>query len=361
MTPDVTILGAGHQGLAMAAHLGSCGISCGIWNRSERHISMLKERGRISCTGAIIGDIPVAKASTDIREVMSDLLLIATPSTAHADIARMLAPYLNKTSVVVLNPGRTFGAASFANILKESGCTILPPIAETQTIVYTCRRDESTGVHIFALKEDVPIACVVPDDTGQLVKRLPDCLAGYFKEAVSTVETSFGNVGMVLHCAPMLMNIGWVESDATSFRYYYDGISPTIAGYLEKIDSERVAVSKALGHEVESVAEWLRRTYSACGDSLYEVLQSNIYYRDIKAPETVNHRYLYEDIPNGLVPLESTAHALGIETPATTAAVSFASEVLGCDFRAVGRHYDDAASYLDVVRRDPAEDDGGVS
>ncbi len=346
MSFDVTILGAGHQGLAMAAHLGSCGISCGIWNRSEQRIAPLRDRGAITCTGSVSGDVPLAKASTNIEEVMSDVLLVTAPSTAHDDIARMLAPHLSGSSSVVLNPGRTFGAASFARTLGESGCSVIPPIAETQTIVYTCRRDDSGGVHIFALKNNVPISCLNPEDTSRLISRLPSCLSRYFTAASTMVETSFGNVGMILHCAPMLMNVGWVESDTAIFQYYYDGISPTIARFLEKLDCERVAISEALGHKVESVTEWLRRTYSASGGSLYDALQANVYYRGIDAPETINHRYLFEDIPNGLVPLESTAQALGIDVPATKSVISFANEVLDFDFRATGRHYEVACQYI---------------
>ena len=43
MAEEITILGAGHQGLAMAAHLSANGISCNLWNRSENHICDIKE------------------------------------------------------------------------------------------------------------------------------------------------------------------------------------------------------------------------------------------------------------------------------------------------------------------------------
>ncbi len=67
--------------------------------------------------------------------------------------------------------------------------------------------------------------------------------------------TSLGNIGMVLHCVPVLMNIGWIESEKTKFEYYYDGISKSIADVLEKIDSERIVIAKAMGINIESTEE----------------------------------------------------------------------------------------------------------
>ena len=132
------------------------------------------------------------------------------------------------------------------------------------------------------------------------------------------IQTSIGNVGMVLHCAPLLLNTGWTESEKNIYKYYYDGITPTIGKLIEKIDDERVAVSDALGDKVESTKDWFIRTYHVSGNNLFECIQNNEAYKTIDAPGSLKHRYIFEDVPCGLVPLEAIGLKLGLDMSFTT-------------------------------------------
>lgn len=339
MGHNVLICGGGHQGLSMAAHLALCGNEVSLWNRTEKHIAEILKSNKIVCSGVVSGETHIKKASCKIDEVISDVIMVTTPSSAHKDIARVLAPFVTKDTVIVLNPGRTFGAIEFAETLKNCGVVELPHIAETQTIVYTCRRSDKNSVTIFALKEGVKIASIAKDDLNYILAAIPECIRWYFIKSNSVVETSMTNVGMVLHCAPVLMNIGWIESEKTEFKYYYDGISKSVATFLEKIDSERIAVAKALGEDIESVKHWLERTYSTSGNNLFETIQNNASYREIDAPPTINCRYIFEDVPNGLVPVEKMGRELGVTTPNISLVIDLANAVMETDFRKTGRSY----------------------
>ena len=156
----------------------------------------------------------------------------------------------------------------------------------------------------------------------------------------SVALTSLANVGMVLHCSPVLMNVGWIETEKVDFKYYYDGISKSVAKFIEKVDAERVAVGKALGYEIETTADWLRRTYLVSGVDLYECIRHNEAYKEIDAPPTIKTRYILEDVPNGLVPIEHMGKILGVETPNCTTIIDLASAVLEHDFRSEGRRFD---------------------
>lgn len=146
MGHNVLICGGGHQGLSMAAHLALCGNEVSLWNRTEKHIAEILKSNKIVCSGVVSGEAHIKKASCKIDEVISDVIMVTTPSSAHKDIARVLAPFVTKDTVIVLNPGRTFGAIEFAETLKNCGVVELPHIAETQTIVYTCRRSDKNSV-----------------------------------------------------------------------------------------------------------------------------------------------------------------------------------------------------------------------
>jgi len=335
----VFVCGGGHQGLSMAAHLALSGITVTLWNRTPEHIADVIQTHEIDCSGVVNGTAVVEKASSNIAEVVSDFVMVTTPSSAHKDVAKALAPYVHKDMIIVLNPGRTFGAIEFAQTLKDCGIKELPHIAETQTIVYTCRRSDKNSTVIYALKRDVKIAAIKSSDIDLILSRMPECLRRYFSPVESVVITSLSNVGMILHCAPVLMNIGWIETPKVDFKYYYDGISPSVAHFLEKIDAERLFVAHALGYEIESTQDWLKRTYGATGNDFHSCIRTTEAYKEIDAPKTLNHRYLLEDVPCGLVPLESAAKHCGVAVPNITAIINLACAVLDTDFRASGRKF----------------------
>ena len=338
-TKRVFVCGGGHQGLSMAAHLALNGINVTLWNRTPENIQKIIDSKEIICNGIVNGKAHIEKASHNIEEVISDFIMVATPSSAHKDIAKQIAPYVHKDMIVILNPGRTFGAIEFAMTLLECGVKELPHIAETQTIIYTCRRSGANSATIFALKKDVKIAALKGSNIGYIMEQMPGCLRQYFSVVNSVAITSLSNVGMVLHCAPVLMNIGWIESEKADFKYYYDGISKSIAGFIEKIDRERVTVGTALGFQIESTADWLRRTYLVEGTDLYECIRNNDAYKEIDAPPTIKTRYILEDIPNGLVPIEKNVQSNGIDTQNSTIIINLASALFETDFRTQGRRF----------------------
>ena len=340
MPQKVLIMGIGHQGLTMAAHFSANHVPCYLWNRSKKHIKDISDTGVIKCRGILEGEFKVKKVSDKIEDVLQKVIMVTTPSSAHKDIAKILANYVDSTYVIILNPGRTFGLLEFVNTLKENGCEDLPLVAETQTIVYTCRRNSANTVTLYALKDNVKIAALNHQSTIQVLGYIPSCIRKYFIPADSFVETSMGNVGMILHCVPVLMNVGWIENKKIGFEYYYDGISESIAKVLEKLDKERLAVANAMGgYQLESISEWLIRTYNTNGHNLFELLQNNTCYHGIDAPVNLHHRYIIEDVPNGLVALETAGAYFDVKTPITTTVIDFANIVMQTDFRAIGRDY----------------------
>lgn len=342
----VTIIGAGNSGIAMAAHLSQEGNKVTLWNRSRTTISKLMETHLIHCDGVVNGAIPIHIVTHDINIALEDpdIILITTPANSHKELAELIAKNIDKSTVIVLNPGRTFGALEFKNIYTKYNHKHSQIIAETQTIIYTCRKIDEDSVNIIAFKDSVLISSLDAELNETIIDYLPSCIREYFIPAESIIQTSIGNVGMVLHCAPLLLNSGWTESKSNIYKYYYDGITPTIGNFIEKIDMERILVSEILGSRVESTKEWLMRTYHITGDNLYECIQNNESYKTIDAPSSLNHRYVFEDIPCGLVPLEAIGIKLGLDMSCTTLIIDLAIKLMNINFREIGRNL----AYLDI-------------
>jgi len=333
-----SVLGAGPGGLAMAAHLVATGGRVCVYNRGAERAESIRSGGGIRVSGELEGTYPVDEVTCDIRRAAdhAEVLFVVVPAYAHADIAAAVAQHLRDDHIVILCPGRTGGALEFSRVVQERkpGCGAV--VVETQTILHTCRMANEGGVEIFAIKRNVPLAAFPSTKTSHVLEILsPDF--PQFSAGEDVLETSMGNVGAILHPAPTLLNVGWIEALRAQFLYYYEGITPSVGDLLESLDRERMAVAAALGTRAISVCEWLCRTYGATGNRLHDAIQSNPAYRGIYAPQSVNHRYLYEDVPTGLVPISSLGDLASVETPHIDTIVDLASAVCGVDFRRRGR------------------------
>jgi opine dehydrogenase len=338
---NITIIGAGNSGLAMAAHLAKFENKITLWNRSLKTIEKIIESKTIYVEGVFAGEYTIHNATTDMFIALHDaeLVLITTPADSHKELAQLIANNISSELTIIMNPGRTLGVVEFQHYYQEISAIPIK-IAETQTIIYTCRKIDEQTVNIIAMKKNVLLASKSSEITLDIVSSLPFCLVEYFKPSKSIIDTSFGNVGMILHCAPLLLNTGWTEGLDKSYKYYYDGISPTIANFISKIDIERVAVANKLGSQILTTKEWLENTYGVSGNNLYECIQNNVAYKTIDAPHSLNHRYIFEDVSCGLVPLEIIGNLLGLNMTYTKLTIDLASALLDHDFRKKGRNLD---------------------
>ena len=233
---NVTVIGAGNLGLAMAAHLSKYGNSVTLWNRSRSTIEKLIKSHTIYCQGVIEGPVGLKKVTDHIREAVEDpdVIFITTPANSHRYLAELIGKHIRKETIIVLNPGRTFGALEFQQVYNEYNQDYHQTIAETQTTIHVCRKTSQDSVNIIALKLDVLISTFEETKNHAIISRLPQCLHEHLIPAKSMIETSIGNVGMILHCAPLLLNTGWTESQDKIYKYYYDGITPTVGRLIEK-------------------------------------------------------------------------------------------------------------------------------
>ncbi|HID87456.1 MAG TPA: NADP transhydrogenase subunit alpha, partial [Anaerolineae bacterium] len=119
-----------------------------------------------------------------------------------------------------------------------------------------------------------------------------------------------------------------------------EGVTPTVARVLEVVDRERVTVAAALGIRAITALEWLQQAYAAMGENLYEAIRANPGYSGVKAPRTLAHRYIFEDVPMSLVPIASLGERFGVSTRAIDALINLASILHRTDYRRRGRTLD---------------------
>ena len=335
--PNFCVLGAGHGGMAMAAHLSLLGFTVNLYNRTEARIVPVQQREGISLSGEIEGFGRIRKATSDIAEALedTDVLMVVVPATGHRFMAEVCAPHLRDGHVIILNPGRTLGALEFKQVLREKGCTTDVVVSETQSLLYASRALGPGEAKIFRIKNSVPLASIpayrIPDVLKVVRQAFPQFVPG-----TNIFKTGFDNIGAVFHPAITILNASWIE-ERVDFEFYMQGVSQSVCLIMERMDAERVAVAEAIGINAMSAREWLYRAYHATGRNLYEAMMDNPGYRDIMAPKTLKVRYITEDVPMSLVPMSSLGRMLGVPTPTMDAFIHMASIIHDCDYMSEGR------------------------
>lgn len=335
--PRFAVIGAGNGGQSLAAHLTLLGFEARLYDVDQEKIGLLKGLRIIKVDGALQGEAAPACITGDIREAVqgAEVLMVVVPTCFHADVARAVAPHLVEGQVVVLNPGATGGALEFRQVLRQSGCEAEVVVAETQTLIYACRSARPGEATIFGIKQHVDVATLPAGEAPRAAALLNSAFPQY-RPAPNVLYTSLNNVNAMCHPAPTLLNAARIEA-ASPFEYYFEGITPAVAKVVEQIDAERLAAGAALGVELTSVKDWYAVSYGVEAPTLYEAIQRNQAYAGIKGPTTLNTRYLFEDVPTGLVPLALLGRALGLPMPATSAVVELVNIVLGRNFWKEGR------------------------
>lgn len=344
MSNRYTVIGAGHGGKAMAAHLAIMGFETTLYNRTADHVDAIRQLGGIdleSYDNGPRGFGKLACVTSDMEEAINhcDVLMVVVPSSAHADIARACAKYLRDGQIVLLHPGRTCGAIEFAKVLRDQNCPADVTIAEAETFIYASRSDGPAQSRIFRIKEAVPLAALPAIRTRQVLDSIHEAYPQYI-DGGNVLQTGLNNMGAIFHPALTLLNAGRIESTHGDYEFYIDGATPSVARVLEALDRERVTVAASLGIRARTAQEWLKMAYNTTGEDLHEAIQNQPGYYGIKAPATLNHRYIFEDVPMSLVPIAALGTRYGVSVRAMDSIIRLACIIHRTDYWRKGRSLD---------------------
>ena len=119
----VAVLGAGHGGCAAAADLGTRGYSVRLHARNAERLEPLRAQGGIEARGVAQGLVPIDLMTTDVVEAVrdADLIMLVVLLVAHGHYARALAPLIDGSQPIFINPGHTGGGLHFLRELRDAG------------------------------------------------------------------------------------------------------------------------------------------------------------------------------------------------------------------------------------------------
>jgi opine dehydrogenase len=331
------IIGAGNGGRAFAAYLSSKGHPVNLYNRSLTRIIDIQKKSGIKASGEIKGFFPINLVTQDldlaVRDV--DVILIVVPASAHKDIAKKIVNCLSRDQIILLNPGRTFGAVEFRRTIEKEGIKFPIFIAETQTLLFTSRQLKKNSVRILKIKKSVDLAAFPDKNTFFIYDTLKDVFP-QLNPTDDYLEMTLNNIGMLLHPTLSVLNAGAMDS-GKEFKFYTEGATSRTCEILESLQYEISKIFAILGLKQFNFCNWANKSYGIKKKSIYDTVQNITAYRKINAPKQLITRYFTEDVPTGLVPISSLAKFLGVKTPILDSIINLSSILCGIKFRTEGR------------------------
>lgn len=331
----VAVLGAGNGGKAMAADLTLRGFAVRLYDRFPEAVADVRSRGGIYLHGsARTGFAPIATATTDLTDAVpgADVVVIVVPAFAHAFLIDELAPLLAPGQTILFTPGY-LGTVLLRRRLQAERPDLQVTVAETSSLPYACRLIGPAEVGLRGVKLALDVAaCPASDNAAALAALRP--LFPALEPAANVLEVALGNPNPVSHVPTCLLNYGRLEAPRSQeWHDFEEWVTPGIRKLHHRLDAERLAVIAALHlHGIDEDA-WALRAYGGKPkDAL--TTKGQIPANAMAVPE----RYLTEDVPMGLVPLEALGRLTGVPTPVTSVLISLASELHDRDYRRTGRN-----------------------
>ncbi|NVF11537.1 NAD/NADP octopine/nopaline dehydrogenase family protein [Anaerococcus sp. AGMB00486] len=342
----VAILGAGNAGCAVGADLTLHGhevtlikTSHAMHDENFKYLQendgkmILNEFGKIS-------EANISKVTRDLEEISNnEIIIIYIQTNYHKDLIKRIVKYLKDDQIILINPGYL----SSAYLLEYCDKDII--IAEAQSSFIDGRIMENGYFRVGFRNVRNPIGIYPSSRKEEAIEKL-DKLGERFVYLDSIIEAALHNPNMIVHTIGSVMSIPRIEIAKDDFCMYHEAYTRENTHtwqVLEALDEEKMNVLEKLGFERLSYEEACK--YRNSLDTSIDAKEVFLDYAAMdtraKGPVKVDSRYISEDVPEGLVMLESLGKVLDIRTPIATSFIEIASAALGRELRKSGRSVED--------------------
>jgi len=326
----ITIMGAGHAGAAAAADLTLAGHEVTLYEllQFKESIEPILQCGGIMLSGiGRTGFAKINKVTTDIAEAVRGvpIIMVAMVGWAYRTIAELCAPYLEDGQIMILSSGE-LGSLEFKEILRQKRPSLEVTIAETITAPYGSRRGVpgKAEVTIFThTPSGIALAALPAKHTELVMKQMGEFYPGLYVAGENVVEVGLANIATLLP-GPCLLMTGRIELPGDDL--FYSKFTPSILKIVAATIRERNAILKTLGlRELHSFED-------------FKGLLADPGIRQLSGPSDMQHRFITESCPMGLVALASLGDLVGVPMPVCKSIITLISEIIGIDYFREGRN-----------------------
>ncbi|MBN1185887.1 MAG: NAD/NADP octopine/nopaline dehydrogenase family protein [Bacteroidales bacterium] len=341
---NITIIGAGNAGCAHAFKLSEKGhivnlvkTSSAIHNENFKAIE--KSQG-IWALDHVNNDLKsfqrIRLITRDMKAGLrnADVILIMTQSLQHEIIAESIAPHIGRSvKMIIVIPGN-LGSILFNNVLQNNNIIY----AEGESTPFDARIIEPGLVNILFKNVRNSLGFYPSSTSKEGLSIAQLLLDSYVDYRSNVIESALHNPNLIVHTIGVIMSASRIEYSRGNFWMYREAFTKSIWNLVNDLDNEKNKVIASYGGKPSSYLDECkyRNEKDISKDSL-QVFMSYAKDGGPKGPKSINSRYLFEDVPNGLCLLSSLGDKANIETPIADSLINIASSLVKSDFKKTGR------------------------
>lgn len=336
----IAILGAGNSGCALAADYAANGhevtlikTSHSLHDDNFRYLEEHEGRMVLHEFGKDrVGTI--AHLTRDLKAVKGqDIILLCTQTGYQFDVLDKVISYLESGQIFLMVPGYLSTAYAIGVGIPDG---VILGEAESNFIDGRIMEPGSFKVGFRNVRN--PIGIYPAHKTKEASEKLNQ-IGTPFVYLDSVIEAALHNPNLIVHTVGAIMSIPRIEVTKGDYCMYHEVFTPSVWRILEALDQEKMNILKHLGLTPLPYTEAckFRNSLEEQRDGKEVFFEYASMPERAKGPKTVDSRYITEDVPQGLVFMESLAKVLGMEVPICTSLIEMASAALETDFRKNGR------------------------
>ena len=336
----VGVLGGGNTAFAVAAKLALEGHRVRLWEHPSQAsaVSAITSSRQIRLTGVGgEGSATLECVSTEAADVLDDatLLLAPVPSYAQGAFLDAISAHLLPKHVLAFLPGNS-GTLAAAHRFRGAGRTPAPLLIESDTAPYVCRKVGPDHVHIFGVVPAMGVGALPASRSDEAIALLAPLFPGVVAYP-HALAAALGAMNPIVHPPGVLMNAGRIEYSRGDFYFYEEGVTPGVVRVIEALDSERRALGAALGLSLLPVADAFHAAGFGPKGDLWATINGSRMLTALRAPGSLQTRWLSEDIPFGLRTWVGIGEQIGVAMPVARALIELGNALMGSDAWSVGR------------------------
>jgi len=326
----VAIVGAGAIGSATAAYLAETGHRPAFWSPSMTRLPVAGGTARFTCTGALSRSfaVPVLAEPGDIAQC--DAVIVCLPANAYAPVLQPLSAHWRDGQAVIVSGALSLSPLWLFEAARARGVAI--QAVAWGTTIATAHFTEPGRLHVNPMRKRIDMAALGgggPETARRLCEQL---LGDRFALSVNLLWPALANINPIAHAAEVMPNLS--RMDKGEAWPLFGCFTRTVARLAGRLDRERLAVAAALGCALPTLEQHYASSYHLEAGSL-ETLAAAIHERGMgpNGPSRLEHRYVLEDAPYGLVFTESLGRIAAVPTPALSACIDLLQVFYERDFR----------------------------
>lgn len=348
----ISIFGSGNGGVTAAYHLSYMGNQVCLcdFQSFDKQINAIQQNGGIEAVCSEHGyDMLISgfqkniKTTFNIREAVefSKVLMLICPSFAQEMFFKKMIPFLQDGSIVI-SLTANYASLVFTKMLIDANKQNLDIcFVDTNTLPWACRLSEKAGATcISGIKKCIPCS-IFPkykDTDGHVTATLKEVFPMPIYKLDNPLVAGLENINIGGHPLYSTVNMGLLENLEGKVNYYKDCCSPATSRAQDKLDLERQAVGKAFGLNLMTDIDMVNMLYGTNEKTSFDFNKHSIAHEKISSgPSSSMHRYITEDIPYSMVPMNEFAKVADVDDPICNCTIILGSAYNDTDYYKEGR------------------------